>query len=58
MTTEAVKDDHISFEKNPGLVGTTDAAGRRGCHCWTRSSSTPQVDSNVRLTNLKTGDAQ
>jgi peptide/nickel transport system substrate-binding protein len=56
IMTEAVKDDHITFEKNPDWWGT-DANGGKLPLLDKVIFHTVQ-DSNVRLTNLKTGDAQ
>ncbi len=56
IMTEAVKDDHISFEKNPDWWGT-DAAGGK-LPLLDKVIFHTVLDSNVRLTNLKTGDAQ
>jgi peptide/nickel transport system substrate-binding protein len=56
VLTEAVKDDHITLEKNPDWWGT-DASGGK-LPLLDKVIIRPIVDSNVRLTNLKTGDAQ
>jgi peptide/nickel transport system substrate-binding protein len=56
VLTEAVKDDHMTFEKNPDWWGT-DASGGK-LPLLDKVIIRPIVDSNVRLTNLKTGDAQ
>jgi peptide/nickel transport system substrate-binding protein len=55
MLTEAVKDDHITLEKNPDWWGK-DSAGNK-LPLLDKIIIKPIVDSNVRLTNLKTGDA-
>jgi peptide/nickel transport system substrate-binding protein len=56
ILTEAVKDDHLTFEKNPDWWGT-DASGGK-LPLLDKLTIRPVLDSNVRLTNLKTGDAQ
>lgn len=56
IMTEAVKDDHITFEKNPDWWGT-DASGGK-LPLLDKVTFHTVLDSNVRLTNLKTGDAQ
>jgi peptide/nickel transport system substrate-binding protein len=56
VLTEAVKDDHITLEKNPDWWGT-DASGGK-LPLLDKIVIHPITDSNVRLTNLKTGDAQ
>jgi peptide/nickel transport system substrate-binding protein len=55
MLTEAVKDDHITLEKNPAWWGK-DPAGN-ALPLLDKITIKPITDSNVRLTNLKTGDA-
>lgn len=56
VLTEAVKDDHITLEKNPDWWGT-DASGGK-LPLLDKIVIHPITDSNVRLTNIKTGDAQ
>jgi len=56
VLTEAIKDDHMTFEKNPDWWGT-DASGGK-LPLLDKIIIRPVLDSNVRLTNLKTGDAQ
>jgi peptide/nickel transport system substrate-binding protein len=56
VLTEAIKDDHMTFERNPDWWGT-DASGGR-LPLLDKIIIRPVLDSNVRLTNLKTGDAQ
>ncbi|HEY1292531.1 MAG TPA: ABC transporter substrate-binding protein [Chloroflexota bacterium] len=56
IMTEAVKDDHITFEKNPDWWGT-DASGGK-LPLLDKVIYHTVLDSNVRLTNMKTGDAQ
>jgi peptide/nickel transport system substrate-binding protein len=56
IMTEAVKDDHITFEKNADWWGT-DASGGK-LPLLDKVIFHTVLDSNVRLTNLKTGDAQ
>ncbi|MBV9131894.1 MAG: ABC transporter substrate-binding protein [Chloroflexi bacterium] len=56
ILTEAVKDDHITLEKNPDWWGT-DASGGK-LPLLDKIIIHPITDSNVRLTNIKTGDAQ
>jgi peptide/nickel transport system substrate-binding protein len=56
VLTEAVKDDHITLEKNPDWWGT-DASGGK-LPLLDKIIIHPVLDGNVRLTNLKTGDAQ
>jgi peptide/nickel transport system substrate-binding protein len=55
VLTEAVKDDHITLEKNPGWWGK-DSSGNV-LPLLDKIIIKPITDSNVRLTNLKTGDA-
>jgi peptide/nickel transport system substrate-binding protein len=55
VLTEAVKDDHITLEKNPAWWGK-DSAGNV-LPLLDKIIIKPITDSNVRLTNLKTGDA-
>jgi peptide/nickel transport system substrate-binding protein len=56
VLTEAVKDDHMTFEKNSDWWGTDDSGGK--LPLLDKVIIKPVLDSNVRLTNLKTGDAQ
>jgi peptide/nickel transport system substrate-binding protein len=56
ILTEAVKDDHITLEKNPDWWGT-DSSGSR-LPLLDKIIIKPITNSDVRLTNLKTGDAQ
>src|SRR5262249_39636943 len=56
VMTEAVKDDHITLEKNPDWGGT-DASGGK-LPLLDKVIIRPVLDSNGRLTNLKTGDGQ
>jgi peptide/nickel transport system substrate-binding protein len=56
VLTEAVKDDHITLEKNPDWWGT-DASGSR-LPLIDKIIIKPITNSDVRLTNLRTGDAQ
>ena len=56
VLTEAIKDDHITLEKNPDWWGTDGSGGR--LPLLDKVIIKPVTDSNVRLTNLKTGDAQ
>jgi peptide/nickel transport system substrate-binding protein len=56
VLTEAVKDDHVTLEKNPDWWGT-DSAGAK-LPLLDKIIIKPVLDSNVRLTNIKTGDAQ
>jgi peptide/nickel transport system substrate-binding protein len=56
VLTEAVKDDHITLEKNPDWWGK-DAAGNK-LPLLDKITIRPITNSDVRLTNLKTGDAQ
>jgi len=55
MLTEAVKDDHVTLEKNPAWWGK-DSSGN-ALPLLDKIIIKPITDSNVRLTNLKTGDA-
>ena len=55
VLTEAVKDDHITMEKNPSWWGK-DSAGNT-LPLLDKITIKPITDSSVRLTNLKTGDA-
>src|SRR5216683_5441005 len=55
VLTEAVKDDHITLEKNPDWWGK-DAAGNK-LPLLDKITIRPITNSDVRLTNLKTGDA-
>jgi len=56
MLTEAVKDDHITLEKNPNWWGT-DKDGSKLPYL-DKITVKPITSSDVRFTNLKTGDAQ
>ncbi|HEY2593629.1 MAG TPA: ABC transporter substrate-binding protein, partial [Chloroflexota bacterium] len=56
IMTEAVKDDHITFEKNPDWWGTDSSGGK--LPLLDKVIYHTVLDSSVRLTNLKTGDAQ
>jgi peptide/nickel transport system substrate-binding protein len=56
VLTEFVKDDHITLEKNPDWWGK-DSAGNR-LPLVDKITIRPITNSDVRLTNLKTGDAQ
>lgn len=56
ILTEAVKDDHITLEKNPDWWGT-DQAGNR-LPLLDKVIIKPIENRDVRLTNVKTGDAQ
>ncbi len=56
IMTEAVKDDHITFEKNPDWWGTDSSGGK--LPLLDKVIFHTVLDSNVRLTNIKTGDAQ
>ena len=53
---EAVKDDHITLEKNPGWWGK-DRDGNKLPYL-DKITVKPITNSDVRLTNVKTGDAQ
>jgi peptide/nickel transport system substrate-binding protein len=55
VLTEAVKDDHVTLEKNPAWWGK-DSSGN-ALPLLDKIIIKPITDSNVRLTNLKTGDA-
>jgi len=55
ILTEAVKDDHITLEKNPTWWGK-DSNGN-ALPLLDKITIRPITDSNVRLTNLRTGDA-
>lgn len=55
ILTEAVKDDHITLEKNPDWWGR-DRDGSKLPYL-DRITVKPITNSDVRLTNLKTGDA-
>ena len=50
VLTEAIKDDHMTLEKNPDWWGTPALLDK--------VIIKPVLDGSVRLTNLKTGDAQ
>lgn len=56
ILTEAVKDDHITLEKNPNWWGKDSDGGK--LPYLDRIVVKPITNSDVRLTNLKTGDAQ
>lgn len=55
ILTEALKDDHITLERNPDWWGT-DSSGNR-LPLLDKITIRPITNSDVRLTNLKTGDA-
>jgi peptide/nickel transport system substrate-binding protein len=55
MLTEAVKDDHMTLEKNPDWWGT-DSAGNK-LPLLDKVVIRPVTNSDVRLTNVRTGDA-
>lgn len=55
VLTEAIKDDHITLEKNPDWWGT-DQSGNK-LPFVDKITFKPITDANVRLTNVKTGDA-
>jgi peptide/nickel transport system substrate-binding protein len=54
MLTEAVKDDHITLEKNPNWWGTD---GGNKLPYLDKITIRPITSSDVRFTNLRTGDA-
>jgi peptide/nickel transport system substrate-binding protein len=56
VLTEAVKDDHMTLEKNPDWWGK-DASGGK-LPLLDKIVIRPITNSDVRLTNIKTGDAQ
>jgi peptide/nickel transport system substrate-binding protein len=56
VLTEAVKDDHMTLERNPNWWGT-DSAGNK-LPMLDKIIIRPVTDGDVRLTNLRTGDAQ
>ncbi len=56
ILTEAVKDDHMTLEKNPEWWGQ-DKDGAK-LPLLDKITVRPITNSDVRLTNLKTGDAQ
>ncbi len=56
ILTEAVKGDHYTLERNPSWWGK-DAAGNQLPYL-DKIIIKPIEDANVRLTNLRTGDAQ
>ena len=56
MLTEAVKDDHITLEKNPDWWGKDEDGSK--LPYLDKIIVKPITNSDVRLTNLKTGDAQ
>src|SRR5438270_1002891 len=56
VLTEAVKDDHITLERNPDWWGQ-DSAGNK-MPMLDKIIIRPITNSDVRLTNLRTGDAQ
>src|SRR5437879_7032777 len=55
ILTEAVKDDHVTVEKNPDWWGK-DSGGNK-LPLLDKVIFRPITNSDVRLTNLKTGDA-
>ena len=55
ILTEAIKDDHMTLEKNPNWWGT-DKDGNKLPYL-DKITVKPITNSDVRLTNLKTGDA-
>jgi peptide/nickel transport system substrate-binding protein len=55
ILTEAIKDDHTTLEKNPSWWGT-DQAGNKLPYL-DKITIKPITDADVRLTNVKTGDA-
>jgi peptide/nickel transport system substrate-binding protein len=55
VLTEAIKDDHVTLEKNPDWWGK-DQAGNK-LPFLDKITFKPITDANVRLTNVKTGDA-
>jgi peptide/nickel transport system substrate-binding protein len=55
MLTEAVKDDHMTLEKNPNWWGTKDG---NKLPYLDKLVIRPFVSADVRFTNLRTGDAQ
>jgi peptide/nickel transport system substrate-binding protein len=56
ILTEAIKDDHITLEKNPSWWGK-DQAGN-ALPYLDKIVIKPITDAEVRLTNVRTGDAQ
>jgi peptide/nickel transport system substrate-binding protein len=56
VLTEAIKDDHITLEKNPDWWGKDNAGNK--LPLLDKIVVRPILNSDVRLTNLKTGDAQ
>jgi peptide/nickel transport system substrate-binding protein len=56
VLTEAVKDDHITLEKNPDWWGTDDSGNK--LPLLDKIIIHPITNSDVRLTNMRTGDAQ
>ncbi len=56
MLTEAVKNDHITLEKNPNWWGK-DKDGNKLPYL-DKITIKPITDGSVRVTNLRTGDAQ
>src|SRR3954447_12440840 len=56
VLTEAVKDDHITLEKNPDWWGTAQSGGK--LPLIDKIIIKPITSGDVRFTNLKTGDAQ
>ena len=56
VLTEAIKDDHMTLEKNPDWWGTDSSGGR--LPLLDKVIIKPVLDGSVRLTNLRTGDAQ
>jgi peptide/nickel transport system substrate-binding protein len=55
VLTEAIKDDHITLEKNPDWWGK-DQAGNK-LPFLDKITIKPITDTDVRLTNVRTGDA-
>jgi peptide/nickel transport system substrate-binding protein len=56
ILTEAIKDDHMTFERNPDWWGKDSSGGK--LPLLDKLVYRPITNSDVRLTNLKTGDAQ
>lgn len=56
MLTEAVKDDHMTLERNPSWWGT-DKDGNK-LPFLDKITIKPVTDGDVRLTNIRTGNAQ
>jgi peptide/nickel transport system substrate-binding protein len=55
VLTEAIKDDHMTLEKNPDWWGT-DQAGNK-LPFLDKITIKPITDAEVRVTNVRTGDA-